>query len=86
VLRLIFSPLFISATSSLIINFILAYLLGCDLFWCLLMVVECPSTDIAASDPAWVIELFVSCVDEEPNEGTIAHLIILIKFVTDSRI
>jgi len=48
--------------------------------------VECPSTDIAASDPAWVIELFLSCVDEGPNEGTIAHLIILIKFVTDSRI
>ena len=48
------------------------------------MVVECPSTDIAASNPAWIIELFVSCVDEGPNEGTIAHLIILIKFVTDS--
>jgi len=48
------------------------------------MVVECPSTYIAASNPTWVIELFVSCVDEGPNEGIIAHLIIRIKFVTDS--
>ena len=49
------------------------------------MVVECPSTDIAASEPAWVIKLFLSCVDRGPNERTIAHLIILIKSVTDSR-